>query len=253
VACVMNPLWLDSRHNAKKNLFESMVLLLNTAETSTEVLATQDVLYMSVLLAIVRGLAEILSLRSTKPLLELKTLLCCVKAATAGVRLCIRYQHHVRELFVTCAAKRFTTCESQLRLQDWMDFKHESIAPLVHDCSTKLLQGCEYYCDVFPLHSGHHSSNNNARVSEIPLPTPSVSHTSTGAADAEDESSETSSSSASPSSDEFSDWDEESEADADDTPVTDFYNTSGSVNTLLPLLWEDIAVLKSLLSDWSTV
>lgn len=243
VACTLNPLWLDCRHYARKNLFEALVLLLSTAAEKTEKSAahttsSEDSVYCLLALQIIRAIAEVLALRGSKPLLEQKVLICLVKAAISAIKVFQQLESGLRSLFVNTPST----------VVSWSDLRNVQFRTTVEESCSKIASSLQYYREVFPQPSPHFhqelldqldcAKGGGATVAE-----------EDGDDNAEDTSPESDSSS---SSDEFSDWDEESEEGEDVVTTTGVSAAADIAHNLGTILWEEMSHLQDLIDQWQS-
>lgn len=248
-ACVMHPLWLDCRHNARKNLFESLAQLLVGAERSATLISVEDSAHCLLILRIVRAIAEVLTLRSAKPLLELKTLLCLVKAAAAGVRLLERYLAALRGHCSDPAGRLYMVDDDNTALlQAFRDVYAFSMQGLMQETAKRIYLGVEYYKTVFPL-----------PVPPAPVDTLRGKLSSPPRSHGRDPMSPARRSQSSellpaagqgPGEDEFSDWDEDSESDEGPACLSDSSAAATATQGLLRMLWEEADGLSCLVAPW---
>jgi hypothetical protein len=252
VSCAMHPLWLDCRHNARKNLFESLVLLLSGAErtevegiTCPSAMALQYVL----VLRIVRAVAEALMLRAAKPVLDLKSLICLVKAALAGTKLSVRYR---QELNSRCAAGTGTSSSEGdndgLSGQAWEELWALELRGLTAECGERLRRGIQYYQEVFPRsHPFTPADLLRMEMAASKQREPSSPARRTKSTEALLEASLALDTTV--SSDEFSDWDEDSDADEEQVHLTDLDATAATRGLTL-MFYDDSAALCEAITDW---
>lgn len=238
VACVLNPLWLDCRHNARKNLFEALVLLLSTAEKSTADVPPVDALLCLLVLKEIRAIAEVLALRGAKPLLEQKVLICLIKAIGSAIRVFQRLEARLHAAFTTC---------SGVPVVSWCDVCNVQLRATFEECCSKILISLQYYREVFPQPSPISHPDLHVQLDREHHTTAATCERPEGEENTAPDSEATSTAE---ESDEFSDWDEESEADEDVMTTTGPSAAVDIAHSLGTILWEEMSLLEDLVGQW---
>jgi hypothetical protein len=197
----------------------------------------------------VRAVVEALMLRAAKPVLDLKSLICLIKAALAGVKLCARYR---QELTARCA-RGVGSSDSEgeidgLPREVWEELWELELRGLATECGDRLRRGILYYREVFPESHPYTQADllrMEAAVAKQREPSSPSRRTKSSEALLE----ATLPQDTTGSSDEFSDWDEDSDADEEQMHLTDL-DATAATRGLTMMFYDDSAALCDAITDW---
>jgi hypothetical protein len=252
-SCVLHPLWLDCRHNARKYLFEALALLLARAESSVsshelhsgdQAGGGEGSLRSLLLLRIVRAVAEVLVLRAAKPLLDLKSVICLVRAATAAAKLFTHYWSELRSYLE----------ETDAEGENMQDLLRYDLQPLAAECAERLQTGTAYYRAAYPAitppsHAELLRRQLSAQAKKEPSSPSRKSRSSDSPSNFDAELAIPLGGGAGTAEEgEFSDWDDDSDTDEEQLHLTDVDAAAATTN-LASMLEEEATQLCGLVEN----